>query len=277
MTYHTIIYQQTKMKYAIAISLLLAAPRTEGFQSSLDNSLRPTARQRIFRHGISATVQEGFSSDSPRNASSVYLTNMVSEGLQSDDDDEEKQIAARRQKYNQRAGSFRVTLPIIQLSSSSDSNTVRSPSLLGMKLRQFYPGQELSDKVLDLDSLTIESLAPTTDEPQSTETLQVVNVAEMKKRLNPELSGVFVSSVVVDSPAWNAGVRPGDLLVSSAATFGDSMWPKTTLEGVRSSLTSRRMVSGSATFEFQRSDSQIDNIYELTLAKPIGLQLKGTK
>lgn len=263
------------MRYSLAISLLLTAQSTYGFQSSFKKRLQSTVRERIFRHGISAstTFRDDLVPEDPTNATSIYFSSMVSEAVQSDDDDEEIEIAARRRRYNERqAGFYRVTLPLTGPSKSSGiDNTVQSPSMLGMTLRQVYPGQEISSDVLNLDSLLIESVA----EQGLMENVETMDISEANHELDPEFSGLIVFSVVKDSSAWNAGVRPGDILMSTPATFGESLWPKTTLEGVRSSLTSRRMVSGSASFEFRRSDVQTDNIYELTLTKPIGLQLKG--
>jgi hypothetical protein len=47
------------------------------------------------------------------------------------------------------------------------------------------------------------------------------------------------------------------------------------LEGVRSVIQSRKAVSGSIQFELQRLGEAMDNHFELTLSRPIGLELKG--
>jgi hypothetical protein len=55
------------------------------------------------------------------------------------------------------------------------------------------------------------------------------------------------------------------------------MWPKATLEGVRSAVTSRKVVSSTLNLQFQLStlDNMVDNRYELSLSKPIGLEIEG--
>merc|ERR1740133_883757 len=77
------------------------------------------------------------------------------------------------------------------------------------------------------------------------------------------------------------GKRGGGLkmVISSSATIGNSMWPKSTLDGVKSSVLSRKAVTESIQFEFQRLDAEtvVDNQYELTLTRPIGLNLKETE
>lgn len=231
----------------------------------------------VFRHGVSAYMPAGEVNDDSRNGTSTsdYLTNLVTDAVQTDDDAEEIELAERRRKITERSGSFRVTMPLVQ----QVDKTVSEPApLMGMRFRQFNNGRAISEQVLNLDSFVIETLseAEAGVNERDGAVLETISNSVMQERLAPNFAGVFVSSVLKNGPAWNAGIRPGDLVTSTAATFGDSLWPKTTLEGVKSAISSRRMVAGSATFEFIRTDVQAtDNTYELTLPKPIGLNLRG--
>jgi len=291
------------MRYSIAVACLFTAQapsNTHAFQRASNNlaaDLRsaqaitstpsPAQQQRqIFRHGVSAYIpasEMDNSNNNNNNTTRTYLANLVTNAVQTDDDAEEIELAERRRKVTERSGSFRVTLPLIQ----KEEETVSQPStIMGMTLRQFYTGQQISSQILNLDTLVIESLASEEnpshrnsmyDNAEHVSDPESISVAIMQERLAPNISGVYVSRVEKGGPAWNAGIRPGDVLASTAATFGDAMWPKTTLEGVKSALSSRKMISGSATFEFVRTDVQeAVSTYELTLTRPIGLNLRGT-
>ena len=265
-------------------------PDSAAFQSAPSNlhvgdmrSHSATSNRRqegsVFRHGVSAYMPAGEFNDDSRNATStsVYLTNLVTDAVQNDDDAEEIELAERRRKITERSGSFRVTLPLLQ---KLDKTVTEAGPLMGMSLRQFNSGRAISDQVLNLDTFVIESLSEKEAVLNDNDgaVLETISNAAMQERLAPNFSGVFVSNVLKGGPAWKAGIRPGDLLTSTAATIGDSLWPKTTLEGVKSAISSRKMVAGSATFEFIRTDIQErDNTYELTLPKPIGLNLRGKK
>jgi hypothetical protein len=265
------------MRYGIALGLLLAAPPSAQSFQLLSNIWSSGASTRLGGQRGSVIQQvaaaPAFPSSEGGNttASSIYLANLVTDAVQSDDDAEEIELAERRRKITERFGSYRVTLPL------SQTNTVSQPLIMGMTIRQFSPGPVLSDEVLNLDSLVFERVQADASPamPEST-AVETITPEVMKQRLNPDMAGVYVASVTVSSPAWNAGIRPGDLLTSTAATFGGGLWSKSTLEGVRSALISRRMTADSATFEFRRTDvDKPENVYELTLSKPIGLNLRG--
>ena len=59
--------------------------------------------------------------------------------------------------------------------------------------------------------------------------------------------------------------------------FKQTLWPKTSLEGVRSAVASRKVASGMMTFRFERSIEEVASQYELTLTKPLGLEVQATK
>ncbi|CAB9527914.1 Pentatricopeptide repeat-containing protein [Seminavis robusta] len=279
------------MKYGLAVSLLLAAQSTVAFQgSSLFQPPLPTPASRhhsnsgrSIRHLVSTYLSEGTPANNA-TANTLYLANLVTDAVQTDDDEEEIELAERRRMISERSGTYRVSLPLAQPSRGT-KGVEEQPLLMGLCLRQFTTGSSILDQVLDLDSLAIRNVAADVPDMELTpdianKRIETIDPTLMKGRLEKDASGVYVSSVIFQSPAWNAGVRPGDVMTAAAATFGDALWPKTTLEGVRSALTSRRMVAGKATFEFQRTDvtsKNLDNVYELTLSKPIGLNLRETQ
>ena len=52
------------------------------------------------------------------------------------------------------------------------------------------------------------------------------------------------------------------------------------MEGVRSAITSRKVISSSMKFEFQRANLKIDESeivqeFELTLSRPMGIHIEG--
>jgi hypothetical protein len=56
------------------------------------------------------------------------------------------------------------------------------------------------------------------------------------------------------------------------------MWPKTTLEGVKSAIASRKVVTSQLALQLHRvsEDAQVNNQYELILTRPLGLEIDGT-
>eukprot|EP00536_Pseudo-nitzschia_multiseries_P012546 jgi/Psemu1/68361/estExt_Genemark1.C_4850014 len=181
-----------------------------------------------------------------------------------------------------------VTLPLVVQSSASDMG-------MGIRLCQISEGRKLDGFMeLNLDTLEVEEreqerLAGDENEGSvgnanandntSTTTVATttMDVSMIRRRINGEFRGLVVSSVREDSAGWTAGVRPGDILKSTSATLGSQMWPKSTLDGVKSAITSRRAVSDTMEFEFQRLVETEDNKFELTLTRPIGFNLKASK
>lgn len=53
------------------------------------------------------------------------------------------------------------------------------------------------------------------------------------------------------------------------------MWPKSSLEGVRSAIASRKVTTGTMAFRLERSTKEIASQYELTLTKPLGIEVQG--
>lgn len=93
--------------------------------------------------------------------------------------------------------------------------------------------------------------------------------------------GIVVSSIKRGGLAWNLGIRAGDLLVATSATLGDNMWPKSTLDGVRSAISSRKVVSSTMQAQFQRAgeligEAEMVQEFELTLTRPMGIHIEDT-
>mmetsp|Transcript_39912 Transcript_39912/g.96065 ORF Transcript_39912/g.96065 Transcript_39912/m.96065 type:complete len:1105 (+) Transcript_39912:280-3594(+) len=177
---------------------------------------------------------------------------------------------------------------------------------IGMSLRQVYRGRKLSELALDVDTLRFQSfmdelqgrrvdeetesdLAVTTEGmegeinelPNSLDSVQVLqnHALEMMKE---SFDGVVVSSVAQGGLAWEAGVRAGDVLTATSATIGGKLWPKSTLDGVRSAISSRKVISPSMEFQFRRLASEkMDgeegvHSFELSLSRPIGINVDDT-
>ena len=58
------------------------------------------------------------------------------------------------------------------------------------------------------------------------------------------------------------------------------MWPKSTLDGVRSAITSRKLMSSKMRFEFQRAGSNISATsvseeFEIKVSRPMGINVEG--
>jgi hypothetical protein len=237
-----------------------------------------------------------------------------------DDDDEivdallakkEERRVARQQ--SSRKPIYQISLPIVTgvlvqpketESASDESSSVakgdRLASLVakgqdiavansvGMSLRQVYSGRRLSELALDIDTLRFQSFVDELqgrdvleDENQdfSLGSLQVLQNSALKL-LEESFDGVVVSSVTRGGLAWEAGVRAGDILSATSATMGNKLWPKSTLDGVRSAISSRKVMSPSMDFEFRRLtldkvEAESVQSFELSLSRPIGINVEG--
>jgi S1-C subfamily serine protease len=166
-----------------------------------------------------------------------------------------------------------------------------------MSLRQVTSGKRLSELALDVDTLRFQSFV---DELQGRSVLEEVSGEDVAAEegglvgsiqvlqnsaldgLKESFDGVLVSSVARGGLAWEAGVRAGDVLVGTSATIGNKLWPKSTLDGVRSAISSRKVLSSTMEFEFRRLGSQVGGVdvdgvesFELNLSRPIGINVEG--
>ena len=194
------------------------------------------------------------------------VTSSLSEVVSDMPDVDEEAIATKKRLMEERTKTYSVTLPLVSSQLESKSSVLS----IGMTLRQITKGRTLEDDVLNMDTLSTNSKTG-----QDSEKVQYMDEASLLRRVDGEFQGVVVASVLEGSSAWVAGVRAGDILKTTSATMGAKLWPKSTLEGVRSAVSSRKLTSGSIQFEFQRLGEAVDNQFELTLTRPIGLELRG--
>merc|ERR1712232_942320 len=66
-------------------------------------------------------------------------------------------------------------------------------------------------------------------------------------------SGVIITDVVPGGKAAEIGLQVGDILVGTSATVGEQIWPKSTLDGIRSAISSRKVMSTAITLRVKRS------------------------
>lgn len=194
------------------------------------------------------------------------------------DEETERWIVRRRELLRDRftaAGTYRIQLPLVQQVSSVNYKT----KLFGMTVVEVTPGLRISERELDLDTMRI-TIANDPEEMQ------------VPASLDLDFRGLLVKSVVPDSPAERVGVQAGDVLAAVSATIGGAVWPKSTLQGVQSALSSRRLTSGTVTLELRRLESEAKKAevvdadveagvlansanpqYELTLTRPLSFQI----
>lgn len=59
------------------------------------------------------------------------------------------------------------------------------------------------------------------------------------------------------------------------------IWPKSTLDGVRSAISSRKVMSSTINFQLQRScdnlvsEAEVVQEFELSLSRPMGIHIEG--
>lgn len=202
--------------------------------------------------------------------SNVTLAAMESLSMEGDVDEEalkqkRMQLAARQLQ----AGKYRVQLDLA--------------APLGLCLAQVKRGRKISNRELDLDQIVgqeYQKQQQTSENGKATDGIslprQSMDWPTMVGRMDADFTGLLVSSVIQGGRAWDAGIRAGDILTAVPATVGEALWPTTTLEGVQSAFRSRKMLSQKAVVEFLRLADQVDNVYELTLEKPLGLEVQET-
>lgn len=159
---------------------------------------------------------------------------------------------------------------------------------IGMSLRQVYSGKKLSELALDVDTMRFQSFDDELqgrrmdggEDAQVSGSVQVLQNSALEM-LKESFDGVIVSSVARGGLAWQSGVRAGDVLIATSATIGSKLWPKSTLDGVRSAISSRKVILPTMDFEFRRlAPDEVDAVeavksFELSLSRPIGINVEG--
>ncbi|KAL7551689.1 hypothetical protein ACHAWF_014875 [Thalassiosira exigua] len=278
-----------------------------------------------FEEGVGPGLADGLSSlPSAAAGAAAGLLDELSREEQDEDDvilakkEERRAARMRARSLGQRragAATFQVSLPIVSspqrpspvmveegewglASLVARGREIAVASTAGMSLRQVYSGRRLSELALDVDTLRFQSFA---DELQGcrvegeegndgeqcvddTIAVQILQNSALES-LPTTFDGVVVSSVAQGGLAYQSGVRAGDVLTATSATVGGRMWPKSTLDGVRSAVSSRRVVSGTMDFEFKRTADDIEFInedgvaveaFQMSLSRPIGINVEDT-
>ena len=207
------------------------------------------------------------------NSMTTSARDSIASVVRDEPDYDEEQISQKQQQVLERTKTYTVTLP---LTSAAALGSSKSQVLaIGATLGQINKGRERRAMVLDMDSLELTE-ETSTDGATADGNLESMDEQSLLRRIDGEFQGLVVSSLTPNGAAWAAGVRPGDILKSASATVGSQRWPKSSLEGMRSAIQSRKAMSGSIQLELQRLGEIVDNQFELTLTKPIGLELRGT-
>jgi len=195
---------------------------------------------------------------------------------ESDDDEVESVTRLRRKALNSSDNvylreTFEVKFPITKSASTNNSP-------IGLAVVRVRKNRDINtDLVLNLDTLRYGGMS--TSDSNSPTKSQFLDVESFMDMIDDEFDGVVVSSVVKGSIAWNAGVRVSDVIVATSATIGDQLWPKSTLDGVRSSLSSRKVLNSYAMIRFGKfrasyAASKVTEKFELFLKRPIGIEVK---
>ncbi|KAL7579593.1 hypothetical protein ACA910_007959 [Epithemia clementina (nom. ined.)] len=147
---------------------------------------------------------------------------------------------------------------------------------VGLTLVQVDRGRQISQVELDLDRIFGGDSHSATANGNEVDR-QRMDWSTIAAGMDKNFKGLLVSSVVKNSAAWEVGVRAGDILTSSSATLGGALWPTSTLDGIQSSLQGRKFTSSFVSFEFCRVSDQFENVYQLTLKRPLGIEVQETQ
>jgi C-terminal processing protease CtpA/Prc len=224
-----------------------------------------------FQRGVSASPSHSEFSDSSLSDALSTVTSAakdtISKAVVDEPDADEAEIALKKKRVKNRMKIYKVSLPLASTYIEGNSKLLS----IGLNLCQINKGRVFDRLNLNMDTLKFEEIASS----QNIEAIELMDEQGLSRRVDSKFQGIVVSSVVKGSSAWTAGVRAGDILHATSATMGNKLWPKSTLEGVRSVMQSRKAISASMEIEFQRLGDAVDDQFELTLTRPIGLQLKG--
>lgn len=285
----------------MSASFLSALHTGEGFGSTPLPPVISLREQRSCRSASAAAASFGDENNSGAQSGSEFskplsLQEKIDEigatyldSLSSDLPDAYEEAMARKKQIVLENGQpnfqYEIALPISK--AAQDTTAMK---YLGVTLSEVGTGP-ISAKVLDLDSLQYLASVEETElrvaananaGEKGTGSIQYLDEAMRDVVEDDTFRGVVVSSVVRGGIAWNAGVRAGDMLMATSATMGQRLWPKSTLDGVRSAISSRKVMSPDMKFQFQRSGAQISATqvveeFELSLTRPMGIHVEDTE
>mmetsp|Transcript_4943 Transcript_4943/g.6972 ORF Transcript_4943/g.6972 Transcript_4943/m.6972 type:complete len:1087 (-) Transcript_4943:79-3339(-) len=213
------------------------------------------------------TQKQQLSSSLGAAISNVNAT--ISQMVADEEDIYEAEAELKKRIVQERSGNYEVVIP---LQATETEGLTLGFSLCEVDQRVF------SDVDLNFDTLRLEAPPAEVTGDVDDGSIQTMDQSKMARLLPPDVKGVVVSSIVKGGWAWNQGIRPGDLLKATSATLGDALWPKSTIEGVRSAISSRKLVSPTMAIQFQRINAVegVGEQFELTLTRPIGLEIEET-
>eukprot|EP01041_Mallomonas_annulata_P005489 gene5489-11036_t len=94
---------------------------------------------------------------------------------------------------------------------------------------------------------------------------------------------VVVGNVTPGSKAATSGIEPGDRVIATSATAGDQMWAHNSVEGIKSALNTRFVMSSTVKVRMERllstiaGDSlknlQVPYSYDVKLKRPLGIHV----
>jgi pentatricopeptide repeat protein len=182
----------------------------------------------------------------------------------------------------------------IRLPLPKDSYNNNNSTRLGLSLAQVIDFETLSPVTLNVDRLVLER----SNEKNNHANGHSAKFADSWSRLDSTFRGIVVSRVQPGSLAAQQGVQIGDIVHAVSATWGDAVWPQSTLEGIASALTSRQTLArttqprnnaaNTVRMDLQRPvlpaasstdrttatvTAGVRNQFELTLPRPLGIDI----
>lgn len=108
---------------------------------------------------------------------------------------------------------------------------------------------------------------------------------EIGLEISPGENGqAVVGQVLVGSHAEKIGIMPGDVIVASSATAGSKMWSHASVDGIKSALSTRFVMSASVKIRFERDMNsipmpvfrllKIPYNFNVVVRRPIGLHVE---
>lgn len=210
-----------------------------------------------------------------------------------DDKDDEEEVALKQSKLQQRQQQPSV-LGNIDLPSGatlatsveqwSDANCVTFDvtlpmTELDMSLRQI-DGINRASSSLRLDLKTLQYVSNVGTDASVVSTIGNEMLSQLMDAVGRRSSAVVIDSI---APDCASGLRVGDVLVGTSATMGEQVWAKSTLVGIRSAISSRKVMGREITLRIARfpnlcpsrlmSAQSLTESFELSLYKPLGIQV----
>jgi len=188
----------------------------------------------------------------------------------------QEQVAQRQQEQMDTvypSVTFDITLPIVNtglVARQLNRNSAGDGEYARLSLDSLQYSSGSSVKVVNVDDDS-----STNDQQAETVVLQLIDAGLT--------NAVVLDEVVEGSVADKLGLKVGDVIVGTSATMGEQVWAKSTLDGVRSAISSRKLMNSELTLRIRRyanlcdaslmSEQEVTECFDLTLMKPLGIQV----